>query len=241
MQAPDHERRSAADVEASPDVVVDGVDPELAEAVSVVPRQERSVASTKALVAAAEDLFLERGYHATTLVAIGERAGYSRGLVTTRFGSKENLAWAVVQCAARWWEEAIVAARDYATGLERVVAIVDATRDLMVARPESRMLLERLYAESGSPTGPLHERFLGALSGLERTIAEMIRAGIDDESIRLAPGVRPEAVAGLILAQLRGIGYQWFLFPDLVDPVVFHDLLRDQLVQWLSGSTAGCA
>jgi AcrR family transcriptional regulator len=58
---------------------------------------ERVAASDKALLAAAIELIAERGYERTTLALIGERAGYSRGLVTQRFGSKEKLLWAVIK------------------------------------------------------------------------------------------------------------------------------------------------
>jgi len=43
------------------------------------------------LLDAAADLIAEGGYEAMTLAAVGERAGYSRGLVTARFGSKDQL------------------------------------------------------------------------------------------------------------------------------------------------------
>jgi AcrR family transcriptional regulator len=42
--------------------------------------------STRRLIQAAAELLTERGYERTTLAAIGERAGYSAGLVTGRFG-----------------------------------------------------------------------------------------------------------------------------------------------------------
>ena len=51
--------------------------------------QERSDLSTARLLDAAAELIEEGGYEAMTVAAVGERAGYSRGLVTARFGSKE--------------------------------------------------------------------------------------------------------------------------------------------------------
>src|SRR5690606_37191431 len=57
----------------------------------VEPVQDRSVLSTRQLLEAAGALIAERGYENTSIAAIGERAGYSRGLVTARFGTKQNL------------------------------------------------------------------------------------------------------------------------------------------------------
>ena len=54
-------------------------------------QRERSERSTRALLDAAGEVIAEVGYGNMTLAAVGERAGYSRGLVTARFGSKEKL------------------------------------------------------------------------------------------------------------------------------------------------------
>lgn len=196
------------------------------------PRQERSVASTARLLEAATDLFVERGYTATTLAAIGQRAGYSRGIVTARFGSKEQLAWAVVVRAARQWDAAMSDGTKAGSGLDQLLRFIDISRDNMVNRPRARLVLERLYSESAAPLAPLHDRFQANLEALVMRVAAMTRRGIADGSVR--PEVDPDLQAGVLIAQLRGIGYQWFLFPDLVDPVAYHRALADQLVATLS-------
>ena len=196
------------------------------------PRQERSVASTARLVEAATDLFTERGYTATTLAAIGERAGYSRGIVTARFGSKEHLAWAVVVHATRQWDEVLRRQDRAGTGLEEVVQFIAVSRDNMAHRPRARLVLERLYSDSAAPLAPLHDRFEASLKELTSQVGGMIRRGVDDGSVR--PDVDAELSAGVLIAQLRGIGYQWFLFPGLVDPVAYHRVVADQVVTALS-------
>ena len=54
---------------------------------------ERSALSDARMADAAIALICERGAAATTLKDVGLRAGYSRGLASYRFGSKEGL-WA---------------------------------------------------------------------------------------------------------------------------------------------------
>ena len=66
------------------------------EPVLPTPKQARSEVSTGKLLDAAAELISEGGYERMTLAAIGKRAGYSHGLVTARFGSKEGLLWALV-------------------------------------------------------------------------------------------------------------------------------------------------
>ena len=64
---------------------------------------ERAAASDRAMIDAAIELILERGTARTTLAAIGERAGYSRGLATYRYGSKSGLFKEVSNTIQRRW------------------------------------------------------------------------------------------------------------------------------------------
>src|SRR5258706_14581310 len=55
------------------------------------PQAERRAQSERRLLDAATQLIAEQGFSRTTLAQIGEKAGYSRGLVNERFGSKGEL------------------------------------------------------------------------------------------------------------------------------------------------------
>jgi AcrR family transcriptional regulator len=68
------------------------------KAVSLRPPRRRhdSAASRRALLEAAAQLFHERGYDATTVREIGERAGVDPALITRYFDSKEGLYLATV-------------------------------------------------------------------------------------------------------------------------------------------------
>lgn len=65
-----------------------------AEAVVKTRDAERS---RRAILAAAERLFAERGFEATSLAEIGEEAGVSRGTPSYFYGSKEELYVAVLE------------------------------------------------------------------------------------------------------------------------------------------------
>ena len=52
---------------------------------------ERTALSDARMFDAAMQLIVEQGTHATTLKEVGERAGYSHGLASSRFGSKDAL------------------------------------------------------------------------------------------------------------------------------------------------------
>jgi len=48
--------------------------------------------------------------------------------------------------------------------------------------------------------------------------ARLVRRGLREGSVR--PGVSPDNEAAVIVAGIRGIGYQWLLDPDGFDRVV---------------------
>lgn len=52
--------------------------------------------SRQRLLDAAEELFLEKGFDATTVVEIGKRAGISHGSIPWHFGNKSGLLYSVV-------------------------------------------------------------------------------------------------------------------------------------------------
>lgn len=57
---------------------------------------ERREASEQRLLVAAAELIAEEGFAAASLQRIGERAGYSRGLASQHFGSKDGLVSALI-------------------------------------------------------------------------------------------------------------------------------------------------
>ena len=57
---------------------------------------ERTARAEAGMIEAAIELLTTAGIQGTTLVAIGDKSGYSRGLVTARFGSKDGLIDALI-------------------------------------------------------------------------------------------------------------------------------------------------
>ena len=62
-------------------------------------QRERREETERKVLAAATALIAERGSRALTLAEVGEAAGYSRGIVSHHFGSRENLLRAVMRDA----------------------------------------------------------------------------------------------------------------------------------------------
>ncbi len=173
--------------------------------------------STKRLLEAAAELISERGYASMTLAAVGERAGYSRGLVTARFGSKRELLEALVDRITTSWNVRNVQPRTVGrSGLDGLIVTLDAIR--LQARRDPAAL-RRLYALQFEALGPVPElraHFVEFHRTMRLDMAAFVRRGLRDGSV--VPGTSPKAEGAAIVGSLRGIGYQWLLDPDEIEP-----------------------
>src|SRR5215210_7817769 len=92
-------------------------------------RAQKRERTFEELISAAERLFTERGFHASTVDEIALAAGYTKGAVYSNFASKEDLFFAVYERRA---ERAVVEAEQVigevgpAAGLEPLAS--DAAR-----------------------------------------------------------------------------------------------------------------
>ena len=183
-----------------------------------VSQRERSERSTRALLDAAGEVIAEVGYGNMTLAAVGERAGYSRGLVTARFGSKENLLRALVErMTAGWTHRNVLPRTTGRPGLDGVVTLLDAIRAQAQADPRALRVLYALMFEALGPNADLRAHFVEFHRTMRADIAKLVRRGVRDGSIRA--GVDPVAEAVCIVGGLRGVAYQWALDADAFDPV----------------------
>ena len=85
-------------------------------------RAERREQTRDDLIAAADRLFVEGGFHATSLDQIAAAAGYTKGAVYSNFASKEDLFFAVYERRAGVAETQLTEqlAADPAAGLARI-------------------------------------------------------------------------------------------------------------------------
>ena len=178
--------------------------------------QLRTERSTNALLEAASDLIVEGGFASLTFTTIGERAGYSRGLVTARFGSKDGLIQALIDRIVTTWSHRNVLPRTSGVaGLEGVTTLLDAIHRQATVDPRGLRVLYSLMFEALGPDEALRSRFAKFHHGMRTDFADVIDAGRRDGSI--GEGIDPRREAELIVAGLRGIGYQWLLDPEEVD------------------------
>lgn len=177
---------------------------------------------------AATRLIAQRGSRAVTLAEVGREAGYSRGIVHAAFGSRADLLGAVVRDAQQFTVPPVEG-----DGLARLAAVVRAYLGNVRDRQPSTGAFLLLWAESVAGEPVLAPLFAERDASFRSALAEMVRAGVADGSVRA--DADPDAVAAVLLGLLRGIGMQ------VVAPagVAADDAFVAQTVELLRRGLAG--
>ena len=187
-------------------------------------KKEQAARSREALIQAAMDLFAERGYRGTSVQAIGDLAGVSRGSIFWHFGSKEGLLWAVVERAfAEWESDVLVPDVGRATGVEAMRRALAAHRRFLTERSEALRLFYLLMFEALGPHPELAQEFARLHMHLREMTVGWMQQAIDAGELR--NDVDATAVVILITGALGGLAYQWLLDPGGFDlDRVYEDL-----------------
>ena len=138
--------------------------------VSVRSTRAESAATQERILDAAEDLFIELGFAATSLRAIASRAGVNLAAAHYHFGSKEGLFGATVhrriadanEVRLRGLEE--LSARPTPASVEEIIALFFAPLADAKLRAKVPRLVARIYGEPQSISKPLLEREFGPVS-----------------------------------------------------------------------------
>ncbi len=177
---------------------------------------ERKAESDAAIIGAAIELFAEQGYVRTTLNEIGNRAGYTGGLVSKRFGSKGDLLGAVLEdIFDSFRAETEEGLRDTSSVLEGLVAYADVFLH-RAAHPKSKVrALYVLLGESMGAVAEVQERFAEYNRHTVAVLASYVRQGVERGELR--SGIDPVRVATTLIGSLRGLTIQYIIDPQTTD------------------------
>jgi AcrR family transcriptional regulator len=189
---------------------------------------ERRALSEQRLLEAAIRLIAEQGCSRTTLAQIGEHAGYSRGLVTERFGSKQGLVEILARkIQERFAFEALGPALEGRTGLQAVLIGADTYLDALERGSETVRAYYVLMAESIGLVPEVRPTFARANREFRAVVEGWIRDGVESGEIR--DDVQAGAHAVSLVGTLRGIALQWLVDPEGIASAFLRSELRDSL------------
>jgi AcrR family transcriptional regulator len=202
-------------------------------------RAQKRERTCEGLISAAERLFTERGFHASTVDEIAFEAGCTKGAVYSNFASKEDLFFAVYERRAEWalaGIEEVLSENGPAAGLELLASEAARRRDgaddgwlavffefwaHVVRRPELRDRFAKIHGRALEPMAAALERFAG-----ERGISIPVEA----RSLNVAMN-----------AMVRGLSLERLTQPDAVDGGLGAQMVRLVLEDLERGGFVGAS
>jgi TetR/AcrR family transcriptional regulator len=145
-------------------------------------RQDRSVRSRAAILAAAERLFAGSGVDGTRTEDIAAEAGVNKALLYYYFKSKDALYEAVLENhVSDFFQRSAAVLDSTAKAGDAVLAYVGMSFDFIAARPYFPALIQRLSMSGGRPFERLARKYSAPLAD---RLAEVIRRGIRSGQFR---------------------------------------------------------
>ena len=180
---------------------------------------ERSALSDRRMTEAALGLLESHGLAGTTLAAIGQAAGYSRGLATQRFGSKAGLLRDVLKRASQEWLRRLEAAVGDQVGLAALEAALDTQVGFIREAPSDVRAMYLLSFQSIDPGAEYRPNVAEVHRRQRETVARWIRQG--QERGLVAADADPEQVAAYFCAAAVGLVFHWLVNPGFgLEPAV---------------------
>jgi AcrR family transcriptional regulator len=183
-------------------------------------QQQRRAETERRLLAAATTLYAERGSRSVSIADVGRLAGYSSGIVSHHFGSKQRLLAAVVEQAQQFEIPATGT-----LGLQRLTDTLNAYLSTLRRRAPAPQAFLQLWSEAVGKDPVLAPLFAARDRWFRGLLADHIRTGIEDGSIRADADPDTQAIA--LVGLVRGIALQ--LMSSAPDAPL--DFLSDQTME----------
>jgi AcrR family transcriptional regulator len=198
-------------------------------------RAERRERTRQELVSAAEACFVSRGFHASSVDEVAERAGYTKGAVYSNFAAKEDLFFAVYQ---RRVEQVLT---EVVPGLRQVGAerAFDQLATGAIQRRDRDDGWRAVFFEFWAHVvrhPELRDRFAAIHARFLEPLAEAVRQLADDRGLTLPSDVTASQVAVAWNAMEVGLALERLTQPQTVDVALARRMGRLLLDAVLDGA-----
>ena len=179
-------------------------------------REERKARTRADLIAAADRLFTGNGFHATSLDAIADEAGYTKGAVYSNFAAKEDVFFAVYERRAErgiaeYERQIAVAAATGGTGFE-ALALAAARRR---GQDDGWLAVFFEFWAHVVRRPPLRARFAQIHTRAQEPLVAALKHHAADHHYELPDDPRKVMVA--LYAMQLGLSLERLILPELVD------------------------
>ncbi len=196
---------------------------------------ERTAQSDALMLDAAIRPTCARGAARMHLKDVGEKAGYSRGLASYRFGNKAGLFSFIIHAVGDDWLRELGRSVRHQTGLDAILAATDAHYRFVRESADRIRAFYILWFESIGPEPALKKVIANVHERRRRDVENWIRAGIEAGNVRPDADVR--SIAEQFCASIIGIVYQWLVTPEAETHIRdLHAGLKQQMIGALAVS-----
>lgn len=196
---------------------------------------ERTEISDQKMFDATIRLVVENGPAGTSLKDVGVLAGYSRGLASHRFGSKDKLFSFTLRRLGELWLEQLKSATGNSVGLQAVENALDQHYEFCASAPDYVRTFYSLWFESVNADSELAKSIKSIHQRRHQDMVDWINS---DPTIKLEVKDNADTIAGQFSASVVGIIYFWLTNPnDLLETKKLHDGLKQTMTQLLTSTT----
>lgn len=195
-------------------------------------QEERKAESERQIIRAALKLFAEQGYMRTTLNQIGQEAGYTGGLVSHRFGSKEGLLQAVVShITGRFSADQMGSAIEQDSAEASLRNYLEIYIQEVTLREGRMRTMYVIMGEALAAVPEIQDDIARLNKGVRNVLAEIVQRGIDNGEFRKEVDAQTAAV--LILGMLRGVVMQYLADRKAVNVKKMLPIIQDAALSGL--------
>ena len=190
-------------------------------------QSERTEISDQLMFDATVQLVVDKGTASTNLKDVGVLAGYSRGLASHRFGSKDKLFSFTLHRLAEMWLRQLKAATGKRVGYPAVQQALDQHYQFCVDAPSYVRTFYCLWFESVNTDSELAE----SIKHIHRRRQQDVERWIaNDPNISQDVKDKAAAIAAQFSASVVGIVYFWLTNPvELEQTRQLHDGLKQTM------------
>lgn len=171
--------------------------------------QARVIESDNKMVEQTIILLSEGGISAVTLEAVGVNAGYSRGLVSRRYGSKDGLLIRVLNVLEQWVDHNIEDVTLDRTGLDAINALVLALASHINTESVYYRAYFWLWFYGLEKHAEVNQSLLQVRQLIVQRILTCLKQAQDER--QLSKHADLEMIADLIMAPVVGLIHQWMI------------------------------
>jgi len=196
--------------------------------------QVRAIESDFKMVNQTIKLLSEGGVNAVTLEAVGVNAGYSRGLVSRRYGSKDQLLVRVLNYLENWLNEKSKIATNNKYGLDAINSLIlSISDDFYLYREKYRAYFWlRFYGLEQNKI--LNECLVKSRNIREENTIKWLKEALALEE--LSRNVDIEMVHDFIKTSLMGLVHNWMVDPNFNIEIRLKQLVYIHLKNMFSNS-----